>query len=74
VTAPVRSWPETLPELTAQVRVAEDKYRPLVGRLGPGELIGLSNVVAAELAVLKAEARAEEIRRGARPPGTRIGR
>ena len=66
-------WPETREEFDRQVLAAKAKYAPLVKKLAPAERVGLMEAVREGIAALKAEADAEDIRRGYRPPGTTLG-
>lgn len=67
-------WPETREEWDAQVAAARAKYLPIVLRLPPTERAGLLEAVRDGIAALTAEANAEDVRRGHRPPGTKVGR
>lgn len=69
----VDRWPETREEFDQQVAAAKARYAPLVKRLPPAERVGLMEAVREGVAELSAEAHAEDIRRGYRPPGTTIG-
>jgi hypothetical protein len=65
---PIPAYPATLGLLADEQRRAREKYRPLVLKLRPGELLGLVDVAVEEL-----ERRGNAIRaeRGAAP--VRIG-
>lgn len=67
-------WPDTREAWDAAVAAAKAKYAPLVAKLPPAERVGLMEAVREGIAALSAEAHAEDIRRGHRPPGTSIGR
>lgn len=68
-----RYWPRTEAEFDARVEAAKAKYAPIAAKLDPAELIGLLAATRAALEAVEAEARAIDIERGHRPPGTLVG-
>lgn len=67
-------WPETKAEYDSRMATARRRYGPIVAKLPPWEVHALSEVVGERMQELSVEARSEDISRGARPAGTRIGR
>lgn len=67
-------WPPTMEEFNRLAEEAKQKYLPLVDKLQPHELQGLFEAIRPAMENLRKEAHSEDVRRGHRPPGTRMGR
>jgi hypothetical protein len=68
-----RYWAATEAEFDARMEAAKAKYAPLAAKLDAAELIGLLAATRDALEVVEKEARALDIQRGHRPPGTLVG-
>lgn len=67
-------WPNSLAEFKALAKKAEEKYGPLVANLQPYELDGLATACSEALRAMREPTHQEGLRRGARPPGTSVGK
>jgi hypothetical protein len=66
---PIPAWPRSLAEVVDDQLAAREKFRPLLRRLRPGQLLGLIDETGAEL-----ERRRLALNREVHPdPGTKIG-
>ena len=67
-------WPKTKLEFDVLVAEAKAKFLPTMQTLQLHQLIGLQQALCQCLEEFDALAAAEDIKRGFRPPGTKIGR
>ncbi len=69
-----RYWPASRAEFDALAARAKARYAPVMARLPLHELVGMRDALSDAVEALRAEAHAEDLERGFRPPGTSIGR
>lgn len=68
-----RRWPATREEFDRLAADAKARYAGPMAKLPLHELVGMRDALSDAVEALRAEAHAEDIQRGHRPPGTLVG-
>lgn len=68
-----RYWAKTRYEFDALVAQAKARYAGPMARLSLHDLVGMQEALSEAIDAIKPEAHAEDVRRGHRPPGTKVG-